>query len=204
MQGTLRAVSRLAHGTRVLHRVNELRRSRRGSVLTRSTPLISCFALALSLFATACSGSQSGGEQALRPLPEARALDVIEEAFRSQNLTVQRGRVVTLRNGRTLTLDVGISGSDYGVEFFHDQDRRSAGPSALPTRTQEDTLLTAACSAPDGTRVEVLVLHDHEYVYEPNPDRAGGERPSMIEVEDRLRRTVIDYVAHLRSQALLR
>ena len=185
----------------MFHRVNELRSTRRGFVLRVFASRASALFLVL---ASACSGAQQSSERPLRPLAEVRALAVIEEAFRSQNLETHRDVVVLLRSGRTLTIDATIAGHNYGVEYFHDQDRTTVGPSSLPVRAHEDTLLTTTGATTDGRSVEVLVIHDHEYMYEADPDRAGGDRPTQIEVEDRLRRTVADYLAHLRTRGHVR
>jgi hypothetical protein len=49
----------------------------------------------------------------------------------------------------------------------------------------------------DDAATDVLVLDNRDYLCQPDPDRAGPDGPTALEVEDRFRRAVIDYLSDL-------
>lgn len=146
--------------------------------------------------ATACSGAtyQSGSRE-LRPLERVRMLRVVEDALSSQGLTPQAGRAVRIVGRRDVDCDVTISNSHDCVEYANAADRARYG-AAIPPHTSPDALVVVAGSERD-TGGYVLVLDDRDYSYEPDPNRTGPGRPSVGEVEDRARRTVIDFASWL-------
>ncbi len=149
--------------------------------------------------ASACSGATyAGGERPLRPLERVRALRVIEDALASRGLTPQAGRRVRVVGRREVECDVAIAGTRSCVEYMNAADRAAYG-AAIPAHASPDALVVVAASEGDAGG-HVLALDDRDYSYEPDPNRTGPGRPSVGEVEDRLRRTVIDYAAWLRAQ----
>src|SRR5439155_8447430 len=101
-----------------------------------------------------------------------------------------------------IEVDLATAGHDHGVEFVTAQDRTDFGD-GLPPRRSADALVTVQGTGSNHAQVDVLVLDEREYLFEPDPERAGPGRPTNIEVEDRLRRDVVDYLAYLRRQGQL-
>jgi hypothetical protein len=74
-------------------------------------------------------------------------------------------------------------------------DRASYGNAVPPHRSQDALVVVRLVGTDPGGHV--LVIDDRDFLYEPDPQRAGPGRPGVGEVEDRLRRIVLDYVAWL-------
>lgn len=166
-----------------------------------ASPFTRARVLALAFVVTACGGAQRTETHALQPLPESRALEVIVEAYRQVGVEPEFHRRIQLQGGREMEIDVATQGHDHGVEFVQAQDRADFGAS-LPQRRTEGSLLTLTGVGPDAA-VDVLLLDDREFMYEPEVEHAGAGRPTMLEVEDRLRRAVVDYLTYLRTHGQL-
>ncbi|MFO0645465.1 MAG: hypothetical protein U0326_04450 [Polyangiales bacterium] len=148
------------------------------------------------LFVCACSGAtMQGGAHELRPLERVRMVRVIEEALSSRGLSPRAGRAVRIVGRKDVDCDVVIGATSDCVEYANSADRARYG-AAIPPHTSPDALVVVAGSERD-TGGHVLVLDDRDYVYEPDPNRTGPGRPSVGEVEDRARRTVVDFAAWL-------
>ncbi len=150
----------------------------------------------LAAFA-ACSAPQQTALAPLRPLPESRALEVILDAFRQVGVEPELHRRIHIQHNRELEIDVATRGHNHGVEYIMEQDRTDFGD-ALPRRRTADSLLTVVGIGPDAN-VDVLLLQDTDFRYEPIPEQNNESRPTLIEVEDRLRRNVVDYLTYLRQ-----
>jgi hypothetical protein len=151
----------------------------------------------LALAMAACSGTQHSGDHPLEPLPESRALEVINEAFAHVGVQPELHRMIHIRNGLTMEIDVATAGRPHGVEFVSGQDLLDYG-SALPHRQHEGSLLTLVGIDADAN-TDVLLLDEREFMFERDPESTGPGRPTLLEVEDRLRRAVIDYLTYLRD-----
>lgn len=148
-----------------------------------------------------CSGTQRVATGTLRPLEETRAIEVILEAFQQVGVQPEFHRRIHLQGDRVMEIDVATAGHHHGVEYLQAQDRADFG-SVLPQRRNPDALLTCTGVGEDA-HVDVLLLDDRDFLYEPNPDNAGPGHPTIVEVEDRLRRAVVDYLTYLRQQGQL-
>lgn len=148
---------------------------------------------------TACSGATyQGAAGELRPLERVRAQRVIEEALRSRGLAPEAGRTLRITGRRAVECDVAIAGARSCVEYMNAADRARYG-SSIPAHNSPDALVVVATTEGDAGG-HVLALDDRDYSYEPDPNRTGPGRASIGEVEDRLRRTVIDFAVWLREQ----
>lgn len=149
---------------------------------------------------SACSGATyGGGERALRPLERVRAQRVIEEALQSRGLAPELGRTLHIAGRRAVECDVAIAGSRSCIEYMSAADRARYGAS-IPAHSSPDALVVVATAEGD-VGGHVLALDDRDYAYEPDPSRTGPGRASIGEVEDRMRRTVIDFAAWLRARS---
>jgi hypothetical protein len=149
------------------------------------------------LLAAGCSGTQRTGDHPLEPLPESRALEVINEGFQHVGVTPELHRRIHIQGGLEMEIDVATAGHPHGVEFVSGQDLVDIGQ-ALPHRQHEGSLLTLVGTGPDAN-TDVLILDEREFMFEREADQAGPGRPTLLEVEDRLRRAVIDYLTYLRD-----
>lgn len=157
---------------------------------------------AVMLAGLACSGSQHRyGDSATRPLEEVRAERVIADALQSQGMRAEMHRRIRVTGRREIESDFTLAGTRHGIEYMSAGDRATLG-SAIPTRARPDALRVIAGVEGD-QGADLLLLDDQDYVYEPDPDRAGPDRPSVMEVEDRLRRVIVDYVSWLRANGRL-
>lgn len=147
----------------------------------------------------ACSGSQHryGDSPAPRPLEEVRAERVIADALRSQGVGAELRRRIRVTGRREVECDFTLAGTRHGIEYMSAGDRALLG-SAIPTRARPDALRVIPGVEGD-QGADLLLLDDQDYVYEPDAERAGPDHPTVDEVEDRLRRVIVDYVAWLRA-----
>lgn len=155
---------------------------------------------ALAAWGAACGGAQRGGEgrDTLRPLERARVLRVIGEALASRGLRPEAGRTVRVMGRQSVECDVAIASTRNCIEYMGAADRARYG-SAIPAHSNPDALVVVAAAEQDAGG-HVLALDDRDFLYEPDPELTGPGRPSVGEVEDRLRRIVIDYAAWLRDR----
>jgi hypothetical protein len=166
----------------------------------RARGLLPC-ALFATLALGACGAPQRPEAPALTPLPETRALEVIREGFDEAHVAAELHRRIHLRNNREMEIDFATQGHNHGVEFIQAQDRVDFGD-ALPQRRVEGSLLTCVGVGEDAN-VDVLLLDDHEFMYQPDPSFTGPGQPTLVEVEDRLRRAVVDYLTYLQHHGEL-
>lgn len=150
---------------------------------------------------TACGASQRGSAPALAPLPESRALEVIRAGFEEAHVEPELHRMLHLRSNHQMEIDFATAGHGHGVEFLQAQDRVDFGE-VLPTRRVEGSLLTVV-GVGDDAHFDVLLLDDREFLYQPDAAFTGTGQPTLIEVEDRLRRAVVDYLTYLQHHGEL-
>lgn len=151
------------------------------------------------LLAAACSGATNqASSHAMRPLERVRALGIIHDALRTQGLAPQAGRAVHVVGRKVVDCDVHVGATRDCVEYLNDADRTRYG-SAIPAHATPDALVVVAGAEGD-VGAHVLALDDQDFLYEPDPNRTGPGAPSVGEVEDRLRRVVIDFAVWLRTQ----
>ncbi len=150
--------------------------------------------------ALGCSGASlpAGGRDTLRPLERVRAQQVIEEALTARGLRAELGRRIRIAGRHEVECDVAIAGTRNCIEYTSAAERTRYG-SAIPAHTNPDALVVVAGAEGDAGG-HVLFLDDRDFLYEPDPERAGPGRPSVGEVLDRMRRTVTDYAVWLRER----
>lgn len=154
----------------------------------------------VTVFLCGCAGASTAGsslDTALRPLEEVRATRVIERALTAHGQSVTHGRTIRLIANRVVYCDVWITGTRHCVEYVTEADRARFGLS-LPLRRNPGALVMAP-GAGDDHGSDLLVLDAQDYAYEPDASRQGEGRPTLQEIEDRLERSVIDYLGWLRD-----
>jgi len=156
---------------------------------------------ALALAPIACSGGQQRPAPPLQPLSETRALEVIREAFEHVHVEGELHKQLHLRSNRVMDIDLATVGHPHGVEYLQAQDRADFGD-VLPQRRNPDALLTCVGIGDDAS-IDVLLLDDHDFMYQTDPAFYASGQPTLVEVEDRLRRQVIDYLSYLQHHGEL-
>lgn len=135
----------------------------------------------------------------MRPLERVRVQRILEDTLRARGYTPGPERRVRIAGRNAVACDVSLVGAAHCVEYMNAADRAAYG-SAIPAHSSPEALVVVAMAEGDAGG-HVLVLDDRDFLYEPDPSRAGPGRPTVGEVEDRMRRVVIDYAAWLRANA---
>jgi len=152
-------------------------------------PLVSRRGALIALLAcTGCSGAQRPAEQ-LRPLEERRARALIEEAMTENGIRPARPRQLTLRSGQSLSEDMAVEGSRYGVAYVTVPEAEEVSGS-IPAHNPDDTELKLV----RGQSGEVvLVLYEQNYRY----DAGATHTTNAVTAERTLKRDVTDYLLHV-------
>jgi hypothetical protein len=151
------------------------------------------------LLVVSCSGAQTPDEPraAPRPLDEARAIELVAEVLLEIGVTGEAHRPVRLANV-DFQLDVAVVGKPVGLELLTDANRQTLS-AALGHRRAAGQLRVVAADEPGGGRVDVLILDDQDYRYDPDPIEHEGGAPTIQEVEGRFRRDLRDFFQHERT-----
>jgi hypothetical protein len=159
-------------------------------------------ALSLPLLLASCGGPQTGlPPEPLRKLDEARAFEIMLGAFGEMNMQAERDRKLTTAASGEFEVDLAVPGKPVAIEYL-DANDRNALSAALPAR-HGDALRIMAANDAGGAEVQVFIIDEADYEFDPNPEQSGGGRaPTVQEVEGRLRRDVIDFLQYARNEGL--
>ena len=153
------------------------------------------FALATAAGAVGCRTS-APTPTFPRPLDESRALSIIVDAYREGGQVASGGRDLLLSSGRTLRVDVGTTGHQYGVAYVTKADADELDSSRdLPPPMGADDLPLVQGSGPDSDAVVLVLLAARYVVHAPDGVLA-------IDDERRLRRDVRDFLLQARAHNL--
>jgi hypothetical protein len=150
-----------------------------------------------TIFAAACGPEEVRAPNATRSLDERRAIEVIRRAVVEEGVRPAPARDVELRTGKTLHVDVGIEGHEYGIAYISDDDAEKLGDGIKPPN-KPDEKLNLERVGPD-SEVRVVLLYQTNYRY----DDLAGESHEMttITAERALARDVRDFVTHAKTKA---
>lgn len=149
-----------------------------------------------SVVALACSGSGAKAPNPTRPIAEARAVRIIRETMEAEGVSPAPARVVELRSGRTIEVDVSVEGKSFGVAYVTEPEARELGD-AIPPRNMPDERLHIALAGASLT-ARIVLLYEQNYVHD---DLVGeGHEKTAITAERQLERDVRDFVSHAQSQ----
>ena len=158
-------------------------------------------ALSLLLLASCASTASTGvADLAMRALEPPRFQRAVAEALDARGLALGPGRAVRIASRRELRCAVCVGGTRHCVAFLSAADRVTLGP-FLPPRAGDAIVSAPGAEADRGA--QVLVLDEEDFRYQPDASRASAQEPSVTEVEDRVRRRVLDWLAWLASQGSL-
>lgn len=152
---------------------------------------------ALAAVTIGCGPGEARAPNPTRPLDERRAIEVIFRAVRAEKESPKLGRDVTLTsNGKTIHIDVGVEGHEYGMAYITLDDAQKLGD-AIPKPNKKDERLHLVRAGADGETRIVLLFQDN-YLYD---DLAGeAHEQTTITCESSLARDVQDFVTHARTQ----
>jgi hypothetical protein len=88
---------------------------------------------ASALGAMGCGPPEAKAPNPTRPLDERRAIEVIRRAIAREGTQPAAGRDVQLAgNGKTIRIDVGVQGHEFGVVYVTDEDAQKLGDAIPP------------------------------------------------------------------------
>lgn len=159
-------------------------------------------ALLLATLASCASHPVRGvTDLAMRTLEPPRFQRAVGEALESRGLALAPGRLVRIASRRELSCAVCVGGTRHCIAFVATADRARLSP-FLPQRTSPEMIVSAPGTEADRD-AQVLVLDEDDYRYQPDASRATAQEPTVTEIEDRVRRQVLDWLAWLTSQGSL-
>ncbi len=164
-----------------------------------------------------CGGAQKQ-EIALdvRPLPENKAFEIIEEMLAERSYFPDRDVSVTLATKATFRCDYRIKDHKIAIEFLTDEDRRIIGtipPPAGGSRlhvlnarvTKAPPAPGAAASSPGPSEpVYLFFIDDRNFTYHFNPTSEHRADITFLEVDSRLRRDIADFLSWYESSIVKR
>lgn len=153
--------------------------------------------LIVALALLGCGPGEAKAPNPTRSLDERRALEVIEKAIKNEGVSPAPGRDVKLTgNPKSIHIDVGIEGKDYGIAYISEDDEKKLGD-AIPSPNRKEERLRLVRSGDDG-ETRVVLLYQDNYLYD---DLAGeGHEQTTISCERALTRDVQDFITHARTQ----
>lgn len=157
-------------------------------------------AIALSL-GCASARPQGVADLPLRTLEAPRFQRAVQEALDARGLQLAPGRRVRIASRREVACAACVAGTHHCVAFVTTADRATLGP-FLPQRAEPGVIVSAPGTESD-RGAQVLVLDEEDLRYQPDPSRASAAEPTVTEIEDRVRRAVLDWLAWLASQGSL-
>ena len=149
-------------------------------------------ALACGLPAAACTPPKAPASQVMKSIEERRARAVIEQVIARQGFPPQSGRVVKLRGDVTLTEELAVQGTAYGVAYLTAVEAEKLAD-AVPRYNPDSQQLRLV----RGQQHEVvLVLYEQAYQY----DAGGTHSKTAVTAERKLQRDVEDFMMHVVKQ----
>ena len=163
----------------------------------RSLRLVLARAVVLTTLACACGSSERRSldrpKPTLVPMPESRALELIDGWLTESAWIGRPGWVVAISDRAHLEVDLRLGNSNFGIEWVSDEDRDRYG-SALPPPAPEGQL--RLFHSKDGAQVLIL---DQE-VYRSPRERTLDRSMVLSDAEMRLRRDLMDFIAYVERQ----
>ena len=135
-----------------------------------------------------CAETPVRAPHPLHPISEGRAAEIMDRAFRSRDIGVERNRMVHLARDTQIRLETAAIDRKFGVAYLTEADEEALGKSIPERQTGSDALLVVRGEQ----GAHILVLFDSDYVED---DRAGESHTSTtIAAERKLARDVRDFL----------
>lgn len=144
-----------------------------------------------------CGGGAVKAPHPTRPIAEARAIQIIRQTIEAEGISPAPTRVVELRGGQSIEVDVGVEGKSFGVAYVTEPEARELGDAIPPRNLPDERLHVALGGASLSARI--VLLYEVNYVHD---DLVGEEHEqTAIAAERQLERDVRDFVTHAQSQS---
>lgn len=152
-------------------------------------------AVVLPLVVMGCGNEGARAPNPTKPIDERRAVEVIARAMRNERIDPAAGRDENVA-GKTIHIDVGVAGKQYGVAYITAEDAAALGD-AIPSPNKKDEKLKLV-PVGEGGKAHVLLLFQQNYLYD---DLVGeSHEQTMITAESALARDVRDFITYARSK----
>ncbi|HEY4116881.1 MAG TPA: hypothetical protein VGM56_03445 [Byssovorax sp.] len=174
-------------------------RGRRAFVaaLIAMAPMTRAVIAGAALALVACDGGAARAPNPTRPLDERRAVEVIRRTLQEDGVHASPSREEKLQpSGKIIRVDVGVQGRSYGIAYITTDDAHDLGEAIQPPNKKDERLRIVRAGADGETRV--VLLYQDNYLYD---DLAGdSHEQTTIAVEAQIKRDVLDFLTHARSQ----
>lgn len=157
----------------------------------------SWIAVVAGTISLSCGGGGAKAPNPTRPIDESRAVEIIRRALEAEGIVAAAPRMVQLRTGEQMRVDVGVEGHTYGVSYITEPEARGLG-AAIPPRNLPDERLHVALAG-SGLTARIVLLYEQNYVHD---DLMGEEHEkTAIAAERQLERDVRDFITHAKSES---
>ncbi len=145
---------------------------------------------------SACGSGPAKAPNPTQPLDELRARELIARAVRDENAQAETGRTISVGQGKTLSVDIGVVGKKHGIAYVTESERQELG-NLIPPHDVGSTALRVVRDTQDQDTV-ILLLHDRAYMLD---DAIGTEHEvTGIMAERKLQRDVRDFLVQARAK----
>ena len=168
---------------------------------THNTILSSRALVVVTLVLAACGPAATprpASPSELRSISEARAIELIGLALSEAGIQPTAGWTIDVGTDHRLEVDVRLASQRFGIEWVTGLDREAYGDAIpQPDPTGQLRLLPGAN---DDAQVQVLVLDERAYRFDPDLERVEHGATGARDVESRIGRDVRDFVEYVRGQ----
>ena len=185
---TARSMIRTALSLSWMHRKLHCKSQRK----PRCTTFIPSALLMVGAFALGCGPGEARAPNALRPIDEARAINLIARTLQQQGLTATQPRTVKLDRTTELRIDVSVEGRQLGIVYLTSSDVEALQNNPLAKRDAKDDRLIIRTGTGNDSQLHFVVLYASDYSYD---DNVGEDREATsVTAENRLERDVRDFI----------
>lgn len=146
-----------------------------------------------------CGKPPPRAPNALTPISERRAIEIIGKGIRKEKLEPDEQRDVKTTAGALVHVDVGVAGRKFGIAYLTENDLGRDDADRLPKKDPKRprALVVAEGVGRDESDTHVLLIVDRDYRYD---DQVGEEHErTSITAEAALERDVRDFIVLAKS-----
>jgi len=152
---------------------------------------IGLLAALLAAPASGCTEPNTSAAIIMRSLEERRANSIVGQAIEVSGERPKAGRTLKVDGGE-LQEDFLIGGGPYGIAYLTEEELAKLGD-AIPKHDPNSEQLRLIRPSDDAI---VLVLYHHQYRY----DAGDAHSVSVVTVEMKLEKDVVDFMTHVVKQ----
>jgi hypothetical protein len=165
---------------------------------------------AAAVLGAGCSGGQKGPKGPrtdLKPFKQIDAIELFEKVFKEKGYTTERNKAIYVTGHGEWQVDLWVEGEALPlvVEYLKDEDRAELGESLKSSKVGEKFKLVAVAieEIKEGQELNransrfAVIFDDRDYVYQPNPTSEDRYEVTIVEIEKRLRKDIVDVIEEL-------